>query len=80
MGRRADGGDHAMAMKVSSSKVIEDALAYRDERFEEALGRAVRRHGGTYEDYIGLISNIREEARRDRISLRESAKRIAGRA
>jgi hypothetical protein len=68
-----------MAMKASAAKVLEDALAYRDERFEEALGRAVRRHGGTYEDYVGLISTVREEARRDHVSLRESAKKIANR-
>lgn len=68
-----------MAMKVAPRKVLEDALMYRDERFEESLGRAVRRHGGTYEDYVALISNIREEARRAHTSLRESARTIAGR-
>ena len=53
-----------MALKVSVPRVLKDALGYPSgESFEESLGRSVRRHGGTYQDYVDLIARIREAAR-----------------
>lgn len=67
-----------MALKVSASRVLKDALAYPgSESFEHALGRAVRRHGGGYEDYVGLIDRVRELARVGKTSLREAARELA---
>lgn len=67
-----------MALKVSESRVLKDALAYpSDEPFENALGRSVRRHGGGYEDYVRLIGRVREHARERKLSLREAARRLA---
>ncbi len=67
-----------MTLKVSDSRVLKDALAYpADERLEESLGRSVRRHGGTYEDYLRLIDRVREHARGRRLSLRDAARAIA---
>ena len=66
-----------MALKVPASRVLKDALAYRpDETFEESLGRAVRRHGGGYPDYMKLISRVRETARDRKLSLRDAARAI----
>ena len=62
-------------MKVSPARAIRDALAYpSNESFEQALGRAMRRHGGTYQEYVDLITEIREIARSRKTSLREAAR------
>jgi hypothetical protein len=67
-----------MTLRVSASRVLKDSLAYpSDEPFEQALGRAVRRHGGGYEDYVSLISIIRDAARERKIPLREAARRLS---
>ncbi len=67
-----------MALKVSTSRVLKDALAYpANESFEESLGRAVRRHGGDYEAYVALISRVREAARDRGLSLRDAARWVA---
>ena len=62
-------------MKVSPEQAIRDALAYPGgEAFEQALGRAMRRHGGTYQEYVDLISEVREIARARKVSLRDAAR------
>ncbi len=67
-----------MALKVSVSRVLKDALAYPGtEPFEQSLGRSVRRHGGTYQDYVEVVSRLRETARERRESLRDAARRLA---
>lgn len=65
-------------LKVSSSRVLKDALAYpSNESFEQSLGRSVRRHGGTYQDYVDLVSKVRETAKERRRSLRDAARSLA---
>ena len=65
-------------MKVSAGRAIRDALAYPDnESFERALGRAMRRHGATYQEYVDLISEIREIARARMVPLRDAARLVA---
>ncbi len=67
-----------MVLKASVSRVLNDALAYPSgEPFEESLGRAVRRHGGAYPDYVDLISRVREMARHRKLSLRDAARALA---
>ncbi len=67
-----------MALKVSTSRVLKDALTYpANESFEESLGRAVRRDGGDYEAYVALISRVREAARDRGLSLRDAARWVA---
>lgn len=67
-----------MALKVSPSRVLKDALAYPEgESFEHALGRAVRRHGGDYQDYANLIMQVRETAKDRKLDLRGAARWIA---
>ncbi len=67
-----------MALRVSASRVLKDALGYpASESFEESLGRSVRRHGGGYPDYVDLISRVRETARDRTLSLRDAARALA---
>ncbi len=47
------------------------------ETFEKALGRIIRKNGGTYEDYIQIVSDVRERAHKKRIDLLEAAKQLA---
>ena len=67
-----------MALNVSRSRVLKDALAYPEGgTFEESLGRSVRRHGGDYRDYVGLISLVRQAARERRLLLPDAARWLA---
>ena len=67
-----------MALKVSTTRVLTDALGYpSNESFEQSLGRSVRRHGGTYEDHVDLVSRVRETAKARRVNLRDAARFLA---
>ena len=67
-----------MALNAPTSRVLLDALALGEkESFESCLGESVRQHGGTYQDYVALISQVRETARRLKMSLREAARLMA---
>ncbi len=67
-----------MALDVPASRALKDALALPSkESFEKCLGQSVRRHGGTYQDYVELVSRVREVARIDKIPLRDAARRLA---
>lgn len=50
---------------------------HRDEPFERALGRALRRHGRGFDDYLSIISQVRERASRDGVDSVEAARRVA---
>ena len=66
-----------MALQVSVSRVLKDALALSEKQsFERCLGQSVRRHGGDYQDYIDLVSKVRETARTRKISVREAARAL----
>ena len=60
--------------------VVKDALdrRRRNETLERAIGKAVRRKGGTYEDYIGIMSRIREVRDTKSLTLLEAARKFAG--
>lgn len=64
-----------MALRAPEADVLREALRSKhDETFERALGRAVRRNGGTYADYLQLISRLRDKASADRVDVRTAAK------
>lgn len=66
-----------MTLEVSALRVLKDALALPDkESFEKCLGQSVRRHGGSYQDYLDLVSRVREAARARKVSLREAARSL----
>lgn len=56
-------------------EVIKDALKnkHRDEPFERALGRAIRKDRGDFKRYIRVITEVREFAREKRVDVVESA-------
>ena len=55
--------------------VIEDALKnkHRDETFERALGRAIRKDSGDFKRYIRIISEVRDFAQKKRVNIVEAA-------
>ena len=62
----------------SRSEVLKEALRARhDERFEKALGRAIRHLGGQYPEYVALIAEVREYARAHKLDLRTAARALA---
>lgn len=48
---------------------------HKNETFERALGRVLRRHGRDYQDYLELIGRIRERAAREDVDVLVAAKR-----
>ncbi len=64
---------------VDQPAVLKEALKVlrKHETFEKSLGRAVRRYGGNYEDYIALMSEVRDRANRKGIDLLEAAKELS---
>jgi hypothetical protein len=63
----------------SEKDLIAEALGdvHKGETIERALGRIVRRHGGTYEAYVQVIGVVREVAHREKLTTLEAARRIA---
>lgn len=49
----------------------------RNETFEKALGRVIRKNGGTYQDYIELVSAVRDRAHKKGRDLLEAAKELS---
>lgn len=64
---------------MDKSEVVRDALRHRHkkETLERAIGKAVRRIGGSYEDYIEIMSYIREKREAEKLDLLEAARKIA---
>ncbi len=64
---------------MDRAKVIRNALERRrkNETLERAIGKAVRRSGGTFEDYIEIMSRIREVRKGENITLTDAARRMA---
>ncbi len=48
----------------------------RKESLEEALGRVARKRGLDFSAYVNMMSDVRERARHDRVTVEEAAKRI----
>lgn len=55
-------------------------LALKDkhpgETFEKAVGRAVRKLKGKYNDYIRIMGNVREHAYSKKLSVEEAAREL----
>ncbi|GEM_PF-4159237 len=58
--------------------ILEDAVKnYRKkDGFEGALSRAIRKSGGKYEDYIEVVTELREFAYYQKLDLITAAKRV----
>ena len=61
------------------ASILQEALKdkHKNETFERALGRILRAHGRDYEDYLELMSEIRERAGREKVDIVEAARREA---
>lgn len=64
-----------MEIKKEIASAISASLEHRrkDETFERALGKAIRRKRLPFADYVEAIGIIRERASSNRISLEEAA-------
>ncbi|HTD81370.1 MAG TPA: hypothetical protein VK723_04390 [Thermoplasmata archaeon] len=49
----------------------------KSETIERALSRILRRYGGTYADYVRIMSDVRDVASREKLSNLEAARRLA---
>ncbi len=65
-------------MSPEDLEALEEAISRqsKEETFEKALGRALRRRERSFEDYVKLIGEVRELARKRKIALRDAAKEI----
>jgi hypothetical protein len=50
---------------------------HKGETVERALGRILRRYGGTYEDYLRIMGDVRELARKGKLTSDEAARILA---
>jgi len=67
-----------VSLQASRDRVLREALALRpNETFERALGRAVRRNGGDYADYLAIMTEIREFGRAKKLNLEEAARGLS---
>jgi hypothetical protein len=66
-------------MKPEEKQVLRDAVEKKrkDEPFESSLGRQIKNHDLSYEDYIRLISDIRDFAKQNEVDLEEAARQIS---
>jgi hypothetical protein len=64
--------------KREKATVLWEALRdlHSNETFERALGRYVRNHRGDYEDYLELISAVRDMAKK-KLDILDAAKKLA---
>jgi len=65
-------------MTPLEKQALRDAVEKRrkDERFESSLARQVKNLGLSYEDYIRIISDVRDIAKGEEIELEEAAIRL----
>jgi hypothetical protein len=65
--------------KKVKAEVIYSALKdlHSNETLERAIGRYVRNAGGSYEDYVQIMSAIREISGKKKMSLLKAAKKLA---
>ena len=68
----------AIAMTPLEKQALRDAVEKRrkDELFESSLARQVKNLGLSYEDYIRIISDVRDIAKGEEIELEEAARRL----
>lgn len=67
-----------MASPDVRSKILKEALRTRhEEPFEKALGRAVRKLGGSFAEYVAIIAEVRDYGRTHNVDLRDAARALA---
>jgi hypothetical protein len=68
----------AITMMPLEKQALRDAVEKRrkDELFESSLARQIKNLGLSYEDYIVIISDLRDFAKGEEIELEEAARRL----
>lgn len=66
------------SLKEDDREILREALrlSRKGESFETALGSTLRKRDLGYEEYIGLMSEIRELAHKRKVSIVEAVKEI----
>ena len=50
---------------------------HKGETVERAVGRIVRRRGGTYGDYVRIMDSVRDLSARERLTALQAARKLA---
>jgi len=50
---------------------------HKEETLERALSRILRRYGGTYDEYIRIMGEVRELANREKITALEAGRKLS---
>jgi hypothetical protein len=63
----------------SPRDLIAEALGdlQKGETIERALSRILRRYGGSYAEYVRIMSDVRDLASKEKLSNLEAARRLA---
>ncbi|MCJ2531834.1 MAG: hypothetical protein LN413_05980 [Candidatus Thermoplasmatota archaeon] len=63
--------------EVDRGTILQEALKdlHRNETFERALGRILRRHGKGYKEYVEIMGAVRAQVNKEGIELLEAARR-----
>lgn len=59
-------------------EILREAIndLHKGETIERAIGRIVRRHGGTYQDYVGIMDRVRDLAREQKLTPIQAARKL----
>ncbi len=67
-----------MSSPNARSQILKEALRTRHhESFEKALGRAVRKLGGSFAEYVAIVTEVRDYGRVHKMELRDAARALA---
>jgi hypothetical protein len=67
-----------LAPLPTRSEILREALRARhQEAFEKALGRSVRKLGGSFAEYVAIIAEVRDYGRVHKLDLRDAARSLA---
>ena len=73
------GGASELASSEIRTKILKEALrTRRREPFENALGRAVHKLGGSFAEYVAIIAEVRDYGRVHKMELRDAARALSG--
>jgi len=64
---------------TGDDEILREAIRdlHKGETLERTVGRIVRRHSGTYEDYVRIMDSVRDLAARDRLTPIQAARTLA---
>ena len=65
-------------MRIEHLEILKEALEtkQRKEELERAVGRAIRRRNLEFKTYVGILSELRAIARKEKVSLDDAARKL----